>query len=330
VATLSARRGVVVRTRRRRYDRRRVRALCLACLLLLVGVAAVPARASELIDRNASDVELAVSRGGIARLTYSAGGHVRHVLVWGASGARQPSADRGQVRFRIDWTGGRQWFQRPLWKTIRNACGPYRGPALAWLVAACTAPDGSNWALQSWQRLLPHRGFDPWLPGQTAWELRLSHWSGQIAVLEGYADWAFGGEAHDLFGRYTYLGGPVYGLRQGDTYARNLYIDTYDSSYGPGWRRETSVLARKPNGNFCYAFYPTHDATLPGAPDRPAGNGARYRITAVGPGVTPDVAWEGAGLPNFDPGNAALVEHEREMNELADKIAAGDRLCLHH
>ena len=44
----------------------------------------------------------------------------------------------------------------------------------------------------------------------------------------------------------------------------------------------------------------------------------RYRITAVGPGVTPDVIWEGAGLPDFDPSNAADIAHERAMNALKD------------
>ena len=34
---------------------------------------------------------------------------------------------------------------------------------LVWLVAACRAPDGSYWALQRWQRLLPMRGIAPFL-----------------------------------------------------------------------------------------------------------------------------------------------------------------------
>ena len=297
---------------------------------LLAVLSPAPASASDLLDRNASHVRLAVSRAGIALVTYRAAGRTRRLLVWGAINARQPSPDRPQVRLRVDYTGGWTTWGRDVWKTHRDACGRYTGRALPWLVTACTAPDGSHWALQSWQRLLPHRGFEPWKPSQTAWELRISHWTGATAELEGWTDWVHGGEAHDIFGVYSYLGVGVHGFRRTDAYTRNLYIDTLDSRYGPGWKRETSVVSRKPSGNFCYSFYATNDASLPGAPLRPPGNGKRYRITAIGPGVTPDVTWEAPGLPDFDPQNPAHVEHERRMNALVDRIAAGDRLCLTH
>jgi hypothetical protein len=134
--------------------------------------------------------------------------------------------------------------------------------------------------------------------------------------------------------RLTYRDVPVHGFATRripqDSYGRNLYIDTFDSRYGPGWRRETSVVSRRPNGNFCYSFWPTNDASLPGAPLRPPGNGKRYRITVMGPGVTPDVMWEGEGLHDFDPGSAADVAREREMNAIVDRVAAGDALCLQH
>ena len=51
-------------------------------------------------------------------------------------------------------------------------------------MAACKAPDGSYWALQAWQPYLPHRGYPPWLPRQTQFELHISHWTGQLAQLE--------------------------------------------------------------------------------------------------------------------------------------------------
>jgi hypothetical protein len=307
------------------------RAVTVVLALAAAGLATPPAFGSYLVDRNAKSVKLQVDSGGHALVSYVASGAQKHVLVWGAVDALPPTHGKPQVAFKVDYSGGWKALHKPnYFKTIKNVCRPYKGPKLAWFVTACTAPDGTSWALQAWQRRLPHRGVDPWVPTQTSWELRISHWSGPLAVLEGWADWAFGGQAHDLFGRYTYLGAPIYAARPGDTYARNLYIDTLDSRYGAGWKRETSVLSRRPNGNFCYAFYPTRDPSLPGAPLRPAGNGTRYRITAIGPGVTPDVVWEGAGLPDFDPANATLVEHEREMNALVDQIAAGDPLCLHH
>jgi len=292
-----------------------------------------PALASGLLDRNATQIRLAVDGRGQALVSYRAAGRMLHVLVFGAVNALAPSESIAQVRFTIDYTGGVETRHRNVWRHFRNRCRPYRGPALAWLVAACTATDGSNWALQSWQKMLPHRGFEPWLPQQGVWELHVSHWTGPLAQLQAWTDWIHGGEAHDLFGLFTYAGAPVYGFRTRqpqDAYVRYLYIDTFDSRYGQGWRRETAVAARRPRGNFCYAFYSTRDATLPGAPLRPPGNGKRYRITAIGPGVTPDVMWEGAGLPDYDSGNPALVAHEREMDRLVDQIAGSDPICSVH
>jgi hypothetical protein len=306
--------------------------------LLLLTVAwlalAAPAGASHVLDRDATGVRVAVDRAGRALVTYSAGGRVRHVLVWGAVNARAPDQHTPQLRFRVDYSGGWKTYGRPIWRGFRDACRPYDGPPLAWLFVACKAPDGSYWALQSWQKDLPHRGVDPWLAWQDDRELHVSHWNGPIAELEVWTDWIYDGQAHDLFGRLTYQGQPVHGFATRrtplDGYGRNLYIDTFDSRYGPGWKRETSVVSRKPNGNFCYSFWTTHDASLPGAPERPPGNGKRYRITVMGPGVTPDVMWEGAGLHDFDPGNAADVAYERKMNTIVDRIAAGDSVCLQH
>ena len=43
---------------------------------------------------------------------------------------------------------------------------------------------------------------------------------------------------------------------------------------------------------FCYSFNP-HGA-------HPAGNGLKYRATILGPGVTPDVMWEGTPPGPYD------------------------------
>ena len=42
--------------------------------------------------------------------------------------------------------------------------------------------------------------------------------------------------------RVTPQGNPL------DDYGRNLFVDTLDSRYGAGWRRENSFLAQRPNG----------------------------------------------------------------------------------
>src|SRR5262249_30745927 len=138
------------------------------------------ARASDLLDVNATDIKLEV-HGKRALVEYRANGKARHVLVWGAVNARTPNASRPQVRFKRDYSGGFRFEHRAVWKTFVDECRPYDGPPLAYLLTACKAPDGSYWALQSWQRNLPHRGRDPWKGDQKAWELRVSHWIVPVA-----------------------------------------------------------------------------------------------------------------------------------------------------
>jgi hypothetical protein len=257
------------------------------------------AGASQLIDRKASDVRLTVSAGGVAALSYTAHGARKHVIAWGARDAIAPTQSRAQVKLRLDYSGGWGTFGRAVWQD-RNACRPYRGPKLAWLVAACTAPDGSFWAVQSWQRLI--------LVGGAAGtsELHLSHWTGSPASLEIHVDARPGADI--LFGQYTYRSRPVYGFRvtrRGaplDTFARNVYVDTYGSAYGSGWHRENGFLSHNPTGIFCYALGPSH------------GKGTLYRATALGPGVTPIVSWVGRAEPG-----AALG--------LTGALAQAGRLC---
>jgi hypothetical protein len=216
---------------------------------------------------------------------------------------------------------------------MKATCRPYDGPALPWIVAACKASDGSYWALQSWQRPLPNLGLAPWKPEQAVWELHASHWTGDVAKLDVYLDWSYHGRYHHLFGTLSYLQSGVYGFRSTssgvplDDFGRNIYLDTFDSAYGTGWKRENSFLAHTGTGAFCYGFYPHPPyAGYPGG-DRPAGNGVKYRATAIGPGVTPDVMWTGTGLPNFDSSNVELVDQESQMNAL--QLSLGDRQFRH-
>jgi len=282
--------------------------------------AAGTVRASEIIDRNAQNVRLGVDSSGRALVSYAVRGRAMHVLAWGAVDARQPASGRPQVRFRKDYSGRR-------WTSFKNQCRAYDGPALAFEVSTCAAPDGSYWALQSWRRTLPNFDGRP-RAGLGTWELHLSHWSGSIATLEAWTDWVYGGRFHHLFGRLTYDGKPVYGFsatRVGsplDPYGRNIYVDTFDSRYGKGWRRENAFLAHRPTGVFCYGFY----RFTPRGP----GNGAKYRLTAIGPGVSPDVSVTVPGLHDYNPGNAGDVSYERQQNALQDSVAAGDKKCRVH
>lgn len=312
--------------------RLRLRAVVPLATVLVACVAAVPdeARASGLVARNTSSERLSVSASGSALVTYRARGKLNRVLAWGAVDARPPAEERAQVEFRFDYSGGWKTFGRAVWKTHRNVCGRYRGPVLPYLVTACTAPDGSHWALQRWQRSQANYGLAPWKPGHGAWELRLSHWTGEVARLEAWTDWYYSGRWHHLFGRLTYRGLPVHGFSTTangeplDSYGRVLYLDVLDSALGPGWRRENGFVARRPTGAFCYGFVPhrTHTGEL-----RPAAHGARYRLSVSGPGATPDVVWEGMGLPDFDPGNEGHRAHEEAMNALQRELFGSSRGC---
>jgi hypothetical protein len=295
-----------------------VRSLTLVIVVVLTALLASTASASQLIDRNASGVKLAVNAKGEAMLTYSEGGKLKHVLAWGGINAIAPTHGRPQIALKLDYSGGYGKYKRDYWKTFGQACGAYDGPALHWTisgVASCTAPDGSYWAVQSWQRMLANYGETP-NAAQSVWELRLSHWSGDLASLTISTDWAWHQWDH-LFGTFTYGGTPVYGFKSTtggnplDTFGRNIYVDTYDSAYGSGWKRENSFLAHTGTGAFCYSVNP-HGS-------HPSGKGTRYRATVIGPGVTPDIYWEGVSPGAYDKSVDAIAN---------DSIAQlGDKLC---
>jgi hypothetical protein len=261
---------------------RRSLAVLTVCLIAALGTA--PAFGSAIVGRNVTRATLSVDRHGRAHVSYRSGGRTRYVVAWGAINARAPNRRRAQVEFRFHYgLGG------------KGVCLPYDGPPISWLVKACKAPDGSYWALQAWVRLKPNYG------GTTgAKELHLSHWRGPLAMLTISQNWAERRYRH-MFGRLTYAGRGVYGFRatgQGaplDSYGRNIYVDTYESRYGKGWHRENSFLTHHRGhtlGDFCYGFFPHFG--------HPPGQGTKYRATAVGPGVTPDVLWAAGDIGAFD------------------------------
>jgi hypothetical protein len=180
-----------------------VRSLDRACACAAAVDAAV-ATASALIGRDASAVRLQVDAGGHALVSFRSEGRARTVVAWGAVDARPPNRAQPQVAFSLTVGGS----------IGRNVCGPYRGPPLAWRVAACTATDGTHWAVQAWQRTLPNYGASA-TGVRAAWELHLSHWSGPLAVLEIATDWSYR--------RFHHLSGPTScgkGLHQGRSIPR--------------------------------------------------------------------------------------------------------------
>jgi hypothetical protein len=282
-------------------------------------------------------VKIAANAKGEALLTYAKAGQLKHVLVWGALGAKEPTSGGKQVKFSLDYAGGYGKYRTTYWKTFANTCGQYDGPALPNLVAACRATDGTYWAVQSWPQPLPNLGYTPWTPELSANWLEVSHWAGDLAQIETGTGWVYSGRFQSLFGRVTYGGTPVYGFgttRYGaptDGYGILVYLDTYNSAYGPGWKRENSFVTHNPTGVFCYGFYP-FDPTRGGYKHPPGqtakrgpGLGAQYRLTASGPGVTPNVAVIVPGLHSFSSDNAQDVDYQRQQAALL--LSWGDKQC---
>lgn len=288
----------------------RITRLLVACVAVLL-IAPAGASASQMIDRNATHVSIAVNSKGRAVVSYVRGGAWHHVLVWGALNALAPSKAHKQVKFALDYSGGYGSFGSGYWKLIvkHNVCGRYTGPSLHWLVVACTTPNGQNWAVQSWQRMLPNSGKKPTSSLQSAHELQVSHWSGPLPVLWLKWDWVYNGAYQHLYGKFSYRGAAVHGFgatstgNPTDTYGRNIYVDTLDPSawttgyrQSGGWMRFNSFLAHNPHGNFCAGVFPNMFGR------GPKGNGKEYRASAMGPGVTPIVSWHGPPPGTYGPG----------------------------
>ncbi len=283
----------------RRTGQAAIRLLLVVCVVALSGVFASTASASQLIDRNVTKVRLSVNKAGIAMVTYKKHGKTYHVLAKGAINARHPAKGIKQVEFKLDRAGGWGFFHNSkYWKTFKNVCRHYDGPPLAWSVTACTMPDGSHWAVQVWRRLLANYGL-PSNGARRSRELRLSHWNTDLPLLTIKLDWSWGGRYDHLWGFFTYLGKPVYGYKHTargdptDGFGRNIYVDTFNSRYGSGWRRENSFLTHPPTGGFCYGFSIHRKSGI-------TGKGEKYRATVQGPGVTPDVWWMGNALGPYD------------------------------
>jgi hypothetical protein len=306
-----------------------------ALVVAALAASAGSAQAAQLLARNATGVSIKTNARGEALFTYRLNGSVHRTLVWGAINARVPQPGTRQVEFKVDYSGG--WRARHT-TAFAGSCGRYDGPPLVNLVAACKAPDGSYWAAQSWGRPLPNLGFTPWTAELRQQWLEVSHWRGELPQLELHMGWVWSNRFQQLFGRYTYRGKPVYGFgttRYGaptDGFGRLVYLDTLNSTYGTGWKRENSFVPHNPTGAFCYGFY-SFDPTKGGYKHpaganakRGPGTGEQYRVTASGTGVLPNVSATIQGLHPFDRGNPEDVTLSGAAANLLRSF--GDRSCL--
>jgi hypothetical protein len=326
---------------------RHARGLAVAAGVGLVALGlAQSAGAATVIARGARWEAIRVNKIGVADVTYYAYGRTNHTLVWGARNALPPSRSTGQVRFHVNYAGGyRSFLGSGYWRKVvtHNVCGAYRGPALWRMVAACTMPDGSNWALQSWQSDLPDNGWQPG-KGNITTRLFVSHWSGALPKLWFKADWIYYGAPNgpydNIYGNFTYHGKPVYGFSSTargaptDSYGRLVAIDTQNPPWyngyrqRGGWWRQNSFLSHRPYGDFCTGIY----GGIAGVPRRSRpGAGQQYRIMANGPGVTPVVEWHGAPPGYYQPGLSNLFpqhDYRGPYNGILERELNADQRAL--
>ena len=261
-------------------------------------VFAAGANASQLIDRNAHDVRLAVDAKGEAMITYTAGGKLKHVLAWDAVNAIAPTHARAQVAFRLDYAGGWGKSHTEAWKTF--------GATAAAPTTARRSPGRSRRARRRTGRTGRSR------PGsgccrttavlrtaqQAAWELRLSHWTGDAAGADDRHRLGLAPVGSPL--RDVHLRGPARLRLQVDRggqparLVRTQHLRRHASTRrtAPAGSARTASSRTAATGVFCYSFNP-HGS-------HPAGKGTKYRATVEGPGVTPDVMWQGDAPGAYD------------------------------
>ena len=255
----------------------------LTVLSLLAALFPATAFGSAIIgDRNVRNPTLAVNKQGIALVRYTTEQPASaHVLAWGAVNATRASGRPRRRRSRNSSSttraAGRARRTRDLLEDVQERVHALHGPGAAVLRrrlhgARRELLGAAELAAQPADRRLRRRG----RPAQKAFELHLSHWSGPAAGARDLPALDVRRHAQGFFGRLTYQGQPVFGTRSASAsverpFARNIYIDVFDSDYGPGGSTTRDQHAPG-NGGFCYTF-------VPQAPPAgyPAGGAARQR-----------------------------------------------------
>jgi hypothetical protein len=277
-------------------------ALTLAVAFVVVLAGTSEASASYLVTRNAQGISLRIA-GTTAIVGYTTYGSRHHALLSGAVNAVRRAQVSRKSRSACATASAERAADRAGRTPARSSSSalPLATDPTA-VIGRCKRGGGSSRTSAA----CAHRGSCTRPIGPAT--CRNSRW----------LDWSYAGRYQHLFGRYTYRGVPVHGFSSThrgsprDAYWRNLYLDTYDSSYGQGWRRENSFLSHKGTGVFCYGFYPHRGRR---------GTGSAYRLVVQGPGVTPLVSWTAESQGAFDP------DLDSEMNALQRSL--GDRLCRH-
>ena len=250
-------------------------------------------------------------------VTYSVRGRVTHLLAWGAVNARprpatlvEDPAGRVQARLlrRLEAPASSIWkhLQERVPRLRRARARVVRRPA-------CKASNGSYWALQSWQTALPDLGFAPVAQassgpggctsrtGRGCSRSSTSTRTGSTAAASRRSSASTPTRAQGVRGFGTTDVGradrqlrpaAVTWTRTTRPTARAGCARTRSSRTGRPGCSATASTARNP----CVGGY-AHPRCDPEPQASGRGPASMYRITAAGPGVTPDVMWQGAWPP---------------------------------
>ena len=141
---------------------------------------------------------------------------------------------------------------------------PYDGPKLPWMVKACKAPDGSYWALQKWQRMLPNLGISRGRPSQKAVGAPHLPLARRGAPARAVSRLGLQPEVPPPVRQVLVHGRAVHGFKAPRAATRSTTTGATSTSTRTTRRTARAGSARtrssciNPRGNFCYGFY-MHD-----------------------------------------------------------------------
>ena len=288
-----------------------------------------PLRSEPLQDANVAFVSLKVNAKGEALFTYRrSDGRLRHVLAWGRAQRRRAVAGTGAGEVRWDYAGGWGGTGREVLEGFKNRCQAYDGPALALLVAACKAPNGTYWTVQAWQRRLPPsvstRGFPPDELGASRRASSRASSEARGSSRTGHTTAAGRGCSAATRISASRSSGSARTRRacRRTEYGRNLYIDTLNSPYGTGLAprvrdphapRDRHVLSQlRPAA-------PVRGLSEPGRP--PCGRGREVSRDGRRSRCDAGDAGRAGGLTRSD------LQRDDEFSSVFDQVMNGDKTC---
>ena len=278
----------------------------LAVLVAALVLAPAAAASTPLGDLAVHDLRLQVNANGKALLTYRReDGRIRNVLVWGAINARPPSTDGAAGRLPVRLLGRareprplrRAAVREPL-RAVRRAAPPV--PRHRLQGARRDLLGGAGVAAAAADARASRRG----CRSRESSSSTSRTGRGRSRELEVSQNWTYGGHWQGLFGRLTYAASPCTAStrrrrRSAATATRATSTSTRTTRpTAPAGATTQAKCCTSGNGAFCYSFVP--QVPPPGYPGSRAPRGPAigdaHRVTVMGPGVTPDVQWEGPPL----------------------------------